>query len=287
MRSDKARAAVWVAVVLFAVAGLSGLAAAAAAGGYAEVQWADSSHAAHAPALAPAHDPAEPALPPTTAPAAFLAHPAAAGAASPATAPADHDGHHAAPAAADPLTRLREGNARYVSGALAHPGQDPHQRVKVAVGQKPFAVILGCADSRVPPEIVFDQGVGDLFVIRVAGNIVDESGLASIEYAVDHLGATLVVVLGHERCGAVHAAVLGGEAHGHLPVLLKALQPAVEAARATGGDPVEAAVVANVHNMVGKLRTAPPILADLVAAGKVRIVGARYDLDTGEVTWLP
>ncbi|HEY4484757.1 MAG TPA: carbonic anhydrase, partial [Nitrospiria bacterium] len=118
------------------------------------------------------------------------------------------------------LTMLMEGNARYVEGKMLHPNQAADRMGELAKGQHPFAVILGCADSRVPPEIVFDQGLGDLFVLRVAGNIADDAVIGSIEYAVEHLGTTLVFVLGHERCGAVSAAVevvtKGAKVPGHI-----------------------------------------------------------------------
>ena len=120
----------------------------------------------------------------------------------------------------DALARLLAGNHRYVSGTVAHPNQTAGRRRAVAGSQHPFATILGCADSRVPPEVVFDQGLGDLFVVRVAGNIADPAAVASIEYSAEHLGVGLIVVVGHSRCGAVDAAVKGGEAPGHLSVLV-------------------------------------------------------------------
>ncbi len=195
---------------------------------------------------------------------------------------------HAKPAAAiDPLTKLIEGNKRFVSMALSHPDQSTTQRLRLSTGQKPFAIVLGCSDSRVPPEVVFDQGLGDLFVIRVAGNVVDPVILASIEYAAGHLGSPLIVVLGHERCGAVHATAVGDEPHGHLGSLVELLQPAVAEAKSLTGDVVENAVRINVKRMVTSLRTSKPVLAELVEAGKLKIVGARYDLDTGEVEFMP
>jgi carbonic anhydrase len=107
----------------------------------------------------------------------------------------------------DARTQLMQGNARYVAAKMKHPTQSAERRIEVAKGQHPVAVVLGCADSRVPPELLFDQGLGDLFTVRVAGNIADDAVIGSIEYALEHLGATLVMVLGHERCGAVQAAV--------------------------------------------------------------------------------
>jgi carbonic anhydrase len=130
--------------------------------------------------------------------------------------------------------------------------------------------------------VIFDQGLGDLFVVRVAGNVADDIGIASIEYAVEHLGSRLILVLGHERCGAVTAAVKGGEQPGHLPVLMAALKPAV--AKSKGAeDAVDAAVAANVALTVAQLRGSKPILAEMVEKGEIKILGARYDLDSGEV----
>lgn len=181
------------------------------------------------------------------------------------------------------LARLVEGNKRFVEMKLAHPDQDAGCRTALAKGQQPFAVVLGCSDSRVPPELIFDQGLGNLFVIRVAGNVADDIGLASIEYAVEHTGSQLVVVLGHERCGALTAAVKGGELPGHLPALMTALQPAVEKSRGASADAVDAAVRANVELTAAQLRESKPILAEMVEKGEIKIVGARYDLDTGAV----
>jgi carbonic anhydrase len=181
------------------------------------------------------------------------------------------------------LTRLVEGNKRFVEMNLAHPDQDAGCRARLSKGQEPFAVILGCSDSRVPPEVVFDQGLGDLFVVRVAGNVADDLGIASIEYAVEHLGSRLIVVLGHERCGAVTAAVKGGELPGHLPMLVAALKPAVDKAKDAAADAVDATIVANVELTAAQLKASKPVLAELVEKGEIKIVGARYDLDTGAV----
>ena len=181
------------------------------------------------------------------------------------------------------LQALLSGNRRYVDGTLASRHGVTRRRAELATGQKPFAVIVCCSDSRVGPEVVFDQGLGDIFVIRTAGEVVDEIGLASIEYAVEHLGTTLVVVLGHERCGAVTAALAGGEAPGHIGALVKAIRPAVEESKGEPGDALDNAVRAQVRGVVRQLRGSTPILSELVHEGKVEIVGARYDLDTGLV----
>ncbi|MHB8079768.1 MAG: carbonic anhydrase, partial [Candidatus Krumholzibacteriia bacterium] len=161
--------------------------------------------------------------------------------------------------------QLLAGNQRFVAGAPTRAHQDVGRRTEVANGQQPLAVIVGCADSRVPPEMLFDQGLGDLFVVRVAGEVVDDAALASIEYAVEHLGAGLIVVLGHERCGAVAAAVAGGEAPGHLSTLVKAIAPAVTVARGDPGDLNENAMRRHATLVASRLAASEPILA-----GKVR-----------------
>jgi carbonic anhydrase len=181
------------------------------------------------------------------------------------------------------LQRLKDGNKRFVEGTTTHEHQQADRRAEIAKGQNPFAIIVCCSDSRVPPEIVFDQGLGDIFVVRTAGNVVDEVGFGSVEYAVEHFGTRLVVVLGHDRCGAVRAAVSGGEAHGHVQAVLKAIRPAVEKVQGQPGDPVNNAVRANVSDVVKSLCTTAPILPDRVEAGRLTIVGARYDLDDGHV----
>jgi carbonic anhydrase len=187
-------------------------------------------------------------------------------------------------AGAAALQGLLEGNRRYVRSHLKHPHQDRKRRTAVASGQRPPAIVLSCADSRVPPEIVFDQGLGDLFVIRVAGNVVDDHILGSIEYAVEHLGAQLIMVLGHERCGAVTAALEPGEPHDHVASLLASIRAALPAEK--GADPVDTGVRANVLHSVGLLSGSEPVLAPACRAHKLQVVGARYDLDSGEVELL-
>jgi carbonic anhydrase len=185
------------------------------------------------------------------------------------------------------LKRLMEGNARFVSGHLTHVEVATSTlRHTLANKQKPFAVIVGCSDSRVGPEIVFDEGLGDIFVIRTAGEVVDAIALGSIEYAVEHLGSSLIVVLGHERCGAVSAAVAGGEAPGHIADVLKAIEPAVEQTKGKPGDPIDNAVRAQALNVATQLQQAEPILAEQFHSGKLKIVAARYDLDSGQVELL-
>jgi len=181
------------------------------------------------------------------------------------------------------LARLKTGNERFVAGKLIHPNEGADRRAEVAKGQKPFAIIVGCSDSRVGPEVVFDQGLGDLFVVRTAGNVVDDVALGSIEYAADHFGVPVILVLGHTRCGAVAAAVAGGEVHGHVGSVVEKLKPAVEEAKGKEGDAVDIAVHANIRNVVKQLRNSNPIILGLVKLGRVKVVGACYDLDTGRV----
>jgi len=188
--------------------------------------------------------------------------------------------------AGEAIEALLEGNRRFAAGRPEHPRRDAAHRAAVGGGQRPFAAVVSCSDSRVPPEIVFDQGIGDLFVVRSAGNLVDEFGLASIEYAAEHLGAPLVVVLGHARCGAVQAAVAGGEAPGRLGALVAALGPVVERARRAGGDVVEAAVRENIRAVAAALRSSEPILKPRADGGRLAIVGAFYDLESGAVEFL-
>jgi carbonic anhydrase len=183
--------------------------------------------------------------------------------------------------------RLKSGNQRYAAGKLEHPHQDPRRRVELATSQHPFATILGCGDSRTSPEVVFDQGLGDLFVVRVAGNMLNDEILGSIEYAVEHLGTRLVVVLGHQRCGAVKAAkeTLDAkvQAPGHMESLVAAIKPALEA---TGGEDLEAAAKMNARMVARALRASTPLLKEKVDAREIAVVAAYYSLDTGEVTFL-
>jgi len=190
------------------------------------------------------------------------------------------------PTADAALAELKAGNAHYVAGQYQHPHQTAARQRELATGQNPHCAILTCADSRVPPEIVFDQGLGDIFDVRVAGNVAGDDETASIEYAAEHLHVPLVVVMGHSHCGAVTAALEGGAAPGKLPNLIEQLRPAVEQSAHEPGDHLENAIRANVVRVVEQLRTAKPLLSELVATGKLRIVGAVYSLETGKVDWL-
>lgn len=182
------------------------------------------------------------------------------------------------------LNKLFEGNSRFISGESNHGNQSLDRVKDVAKGQHPFAIIVGCSDSRVPPEIIFDQGVGDLFVIRTAGNLVDDIALGSIEYAVEHLHVPLIVVLGHEKCGAVDATLQGGAAPGQIQKLIDKIKPAVDESLNLPGDKLDNAVLANIKRIVDQLINSKPIIEEFLNRKKLNIVGARYDLDEGKVT---
>jgi carbonic anhydrase len=185
------------------------------------------------------------------------------------------------------LARLMEGNARYAAGKLSERDYTAG-RVARTQGQAPFAAILGCADSRVAPELAFDQSPGELFVVRVAGNFVTPDGLGSLEYGAAVLGTKVIMVLGHTNCGAVNATIealqKGNTLPGHIADLVRAMKPGIEPVLKTPGDDLrQRAVIANIQANVRRLQTEKPILGDMVAAGKLKVVGAYYDLPTGKV----
>ena len=215
---------------------------------------------------------------------------------------------------AQAMSRLKEGNARFTAGNPQHPHdsvderkymaansyenagtiplgmtseQAAKRRAELTKSQHPFAIILSCSDSRVPPEIVFDEGLGDLFIIRVAGNVLNDEGLGSIEYGVDILGARLIVVLGHQSCGAVDAAMktlaAKGKAPGHIQSLVTAIKPVVDS---TPKGDLDTMIKANVKHVVDALRSSTPILKARVDSGDVQVIGGYYGLDTGAVTFL-
>ena len=189
------------------------------------------------------------------------------------------------------LARLKAGNERFTAGKVRHPDQASTYRAALASGQHPFAVVLSCVDSRVPPELVFDQGLGDLFVARSAGHVVDHAVLGSIQYGVAELKIPLLVVLGHEKCGAVKAtleAVEKNSAPGgnDIDTLVTGIRPAVEKAESDhAADPLDAAVRNNVANVVADL-SGKAVLGPAVAAGALKVVGARYNLGTGAVEFI-
>lgn len=181
------------------------------------------------------------------------------------------------------LKKLMAGNKRHVDSRPAHPNSKRKRMGKMLEGQHPFAVILGCSDSRVPPEIVFDQGLGDLFVIRVAGNVFDDMVLGSIEYAAGHLNTPLVMVLGHSGCGAVEAATGGDEPEGALKSIVSAIKPAVDNASKREKDLVDRVARANALLVVERLKKSSAMLTELVDMGRLKIVPAFCDLKTGKV----
>jgi carbonic anhydrase len=180
------------------------------------------------------------------------------------------------------LQRLMDGNDRFAQGAPQAPHRDLARLREVEPKQTPFAAFLGCADSRVPIEIVFDQGFGDLFPVRVAGNIVSPEIIASLEFGCAVLGAQMLVVLGHSKCGAVKATLDGGAVPGQISTLYQHIQPAVDASH---GD-LDTAVAINVRNQASLLRKSSPVLAGMIKGGTLRIVGAVYDLASGRVALL-
>jgi carbonic anhydrase len=192
----------------------------------------------------------------------------------------------AVPSAAVVLRELQAGNDHHVAKKYQHPHQTVARQRELAASQHPHAIILSCADSRVAPEIILDQGLGDLFDVRVAGNVASDAELASIEYAAAHLHSPLLVVMGHQKCGAVTAASESGEAEGHLPALLDLIRPAIASATGQPGDLIDNAVRINVENVVRQVRGSTPVLAPLVDRGTLTVVGAVYSLDTGKVAWL-
>ena len=188
----------------------------------------------------------------------------------------------------DALSRLLTGDKRFVAGK----SEEPHgtalieRRHALTKDQKPFAVILSCSDSRVPPELIFDATLGDIFVVRTAGEVVDEVVVGSIEYAIQHLGTRLIVVLGHQRCGAVSAAVSGAKETGDIADVLKAILPAVEETKGQSGDHIDNAVRANARDIAKRLQSTGTIITPRVQSGEVKIVAAYYSLDTGQVELL-
>lgn len=182
------------------------------------------------------------------------------------------------------IDRLQEGNGRFVADKLDGQLQDSSRRNNLTSGQEPYAIVLSCADSRVVPELAFDTGLGELFVVRVAGNIANSSSIASIEYAVAHCGSEVIVVLGHQSCGAVTAAVAGGDNGYNLNHLLSHVTPALNAA--PEGASITDIIKINAELTAKELAGRSSIIGDAVASGKVKIVPAYYNLDSGKVDFL-
>ena len=200
-----------------------------------------------------------------------------------AAAPAAREARHLWPETDTPdeaLARLRAGNQRFVAGQTQAPHRDMARLKEVAAGQKPFAAVLGCADSRVPVEIVFDQGFGDIFVTRIAGNVADPAVIGSLEFGTLVLGAQVLYVLGHSKCGAVDATIKGSEVPGQISTLYQHIRRAAREAKGNLAD----AVRRNVQIQAEILGEASPVLARLIREGKLKVVGGVYDLETGVVT---
>ncbi|MDK9700696.1 MAG: carbonic anhydrase [bacterium] len=190
------------------------------------------------------------------------------------------------------LEQLITGNKRFCTAQTIHPNQDAVRRkVTNSGGQHPFTTVISCSDSRVVPEILFDQGIGDVFVVRVAGNVCDSDEIGSIEYGVEHLKTPLLVVLGHSNCGAVTAVVTGGQVHGSIPGLVDNIVPAAKRAsernpKLHGKELVPIAIRENVWVSIEDLLRRSPMTCELVQEGSLQIVGAMYDIETGEVEWM-
>ncbi|SHI38414.1 carbonic anhydrase [Hymenobacter daecheongensis DSM 21074] len=197
----------------------------------------------------------------------------------------DRDSAYANPHVA--LRNLVGGNRRFVENKSIRPRQDQATLTKTEKGQKPFATIVGCSDSRVPNEIIFDQGVGDLFIVRTAGQVMAAASYGSIEFASWALGAKLIVVLGHQSCGAVSAAINRPDVPGHIITLVNSIKPAAEKTKTMPGDRLDNTIRQNVLDQVNELRDLEPVLAKKYRDGEILIVGAVYNLGTGKVEFLP
>lgn len=200
---------------------------------------------------------------------------------------AEHQSAQSAAVADETLNKLMTANQRYVSGKTTR--DFPARRGELLKGQQPSAVVLSCSDSRVPPELIFDQGLGDIFVVRVAGNVADPVALGSIEYAVEHLNVPLIIVMGHDMCGAVSATVKGGEPEGNIRSIVEKIAPAVGKAKASGkmGDALlDAAIIENVRNVTAGLTKDSAVIKHLVEEKKLKIIPAKYSLSTGKVDLL-
>ena len=193
---------------------------------------------------------------------------------------ADESGKGVSPDAA--LKVISDGNKRFVAGTPERPNQTPAHRAKVALKQTPHTVVVTCSDSRLSPELIFDQGIGDLFVVRTAGNTADPENLGSVEYATAVLGARLVVVLGHDKCGAVDAAMKGGKLPGNIPAAVKPIQRALPKTKIS----LDEGIAINVKAVEKVLSTKNKMTADMVKSGQITVKGAIYDMASGTVRFL-
>lgn len=185
--------------------------------------------------------------------------------------------------AQDALNELKAGNRHYVKMHLKHPDETVKRRVELIKGQHPFAAILSCSDSRVPTEIIFDQGLGDLFVVRNAGNVLDDHVIGSIEYAIVHCGVKLVVVMGHESCGAVGAAIAHNHESKYIESIVKSIEPAIEISKGAGSALATDTAKNNAKLVVKNLTECDPELGNYIKEHNVKIIPAFYNLSTGKV----
>lgn len=192
----------------------------------------------------------------------------------------------------DVINKLKEGNARYVNDQRTYPNLNQERRTETAEnGQHPYATIITCSDSRVPVENIFDAGIGDIFVIRVAGNVINKNEAGSVEYGVDHLHTPVFVVLGHTHCGAVTAAATNAEVHGNIPHLLESIEPSVEKAKNeldtdNENELIPLSVKMNIWQSIEDLFEKSHTSTELVNEGKLKVVGAIYHIEDGKVEWL-
>ena len=183
------------------------------------------------------------------------------------------------------LKKLMEGNERFVKHQPNHPNQDLLRRETITEKQEPFAVVVCCSDSRVAPEIIFDRGLGDTFVLRVAGNVIGELGLESVRFGADTLNAPLIMVLGHQNCGAVKAVLEGGDSIRDIKAIAKKIEPVIQEAKKMSGDQLMHAVELNAKAIKDRL-VKDPLLSKFIKDGKLKIVAAYYDFETGRVSLL-
>ena len=193
--------------------------------------------------------------------------------------------------AAEALQILKDGNQRFIDGKSIHPHSDFERIKEISKGQKPFVTINSCSDSRVPPELIFDQGFGDVFIVRNAGNVSDTDEVGTIEYGTEHLGTNLVVVMGHTKCGAVTAVAKGDHVEGNIPKLVDNIVPAVEKVKHSHKNEdyskwINEAITENVNQSIKDILRKSKIVSHLVQEGKVKIIGAIYDVETGKVIFI-
>ena len=183
---------------------------------------------------------------------------------------------------------LAKGNQRFATMHPKHPHESKKRMLEIAKDQHPFAAVVCCSDSRVPPEVVFDQGLGDLFVVRTAGNLMGGLEVGSVEYAVEHLGVKLIIVMGHEGCGAIKAFVEGGEAHGHIRDIVDSIraESEIRAINTEEKNLLQDCIRANIRHGIRKLKSQSAIIDEKVKSGKVEITGALYNLQKGLVYWI-